>query len=163
MRSAIFLTVFVSLFFVSAHAKGVRAFVNLSPAGSFEASTKKISGTVVTDGKKYAAKKVTVKVKHLKTGIDLRDDHLHKKLKKGQHSKIILHKAIAQKGAGKGILEIGGIKKKISFTYEDRGKEVEVKFALNLQSFAIGGVSYMGVGVDDRVEVIATLPVRRKK
>ena len=55
--------------------------VNLTPAGSFQITTPKIKGKVKKSKKgTFTAKKLTVKVKDLKTGIELRDDHMQKRI-----------------------------------------------------------------------------------
>lgn len=140
----------------SALAKGVTAYVELSPAGSFEVKAKSIKGRALFKGEKVEAKGLTVNVKRLKTGLELRDDHLLKKLKYKKHPKITVINAMGENGKGKALFEIRGIKKEVNFTYKKLNKKyLKVEFQINLSKFNFEGISYMGVGVKDNVKIVA--------
>ena len=106
------------------------------------------------------AKKLYVKVKDLKTGIDLRDDHLQKRLHPKKHSRIVVSNVKAKGGKGKAIIEMKGIKKPIKFTYDVSGKIFSAKFKVNLKQFKIKDLTYAGVGADEIVEIEANVPVK---
>ena len=135
----------------------VIAEVNISPAGSFSVKSGSIKGSVTRTKDGFTAKKLSVKVKSLKTGVELRDKHLREKLGSDSHPSISLYRVNAKNGRGVGILKIKGIKRKIGFTYKIDGKNIIADFKINLTDFKISGISYMGVGVKDIVEVKATL------
>ena len=140
--------------------KGVTVAVELSPAGSFEIKGK-VSG-VVKKGKggKLVAKKLSFKIAKLKTGLDLRDKHTKEKLSmKGKFPAVIVT-AIGKDGKGSGKIKVKGKTKKFKFTYKVEGKMVVAKFPLSLKTFGFTGISYMGIGVQDKVEVTAVVPLR---
>ena len=87
MRLFLKLALVVSLSTSFAFAKGnVVVDIELSPAGSFQAKSKKVKGKVVKEGGKLVASKLKVSVKSLKTGIEMRDEHLKKRLAKSNQS-----------------------------------------------------------------------------
>ncbi len=145
----------------SAPKKGVVISVELSPAGSFEISGK-LKGSIKKSKNGYIAKNISFNVSKLKTGLELRDKHTIKYLSnKGKNKKVIILKAKGKKGKGVGVIEVIGKKKKFKFTYKKVGKKyMEVKFKLSLKNFGFKGISYMGIGVADTVEVLATVPVK---
>ena len=156
---------FLSIFTVallslsSLQAKSLLVKINLSPAGSFEIKSKSIVGKIVRVGDTLKASKLTVKVKKLKTGLGLRDDHLHKKL--GKSSKITITDAVAVKGKmGTAKITVKGKTQPIKFKFTDKGSKVLIKFNLMLSKFGITGINYAGVGVKDKVAVQASLPVK---
>lgn len=160
--SSLVVKVFIlSLFTFSAWAGGKGVVVNVEvPGMSFQAKTSKIKGKVHKKGDSYSISKLYVKVKRLKTEMDLRDEHLHKKLEYKKFPKVTVSKGMAKGGKGKAMIEIKGIKKPISFTYKDTGKLFVARFPLSLKSFGITGISYMGLGVKDKVVVEASVPIK---
>lgn len=142
-----------------AAAAGVVVKVPLYPVGSFEAKSAKIVGKGTKKGNKYSAKEVKVQVQTLATGISLRDKHLREKLKYKEHPFIIAKDIHAENGSGKATLVVMGISKPVDFKFKDVGPGLaEATFSLNLPDFKIEDVSYKGVGVEDTIEVIATIP-----
>jgi polyisoprenoid-binding protein YceI len=149
-------------FSVFSAGKGIDITVNLSPAGSFQIETSKVKGKVVKSGDSYSAKKLYVKVKDLKTGIDLRDEHMKKRLGPKTHPKITVTSLKAKGGKGKAVIEIKGIKKPVSFTYDVAGKIFNAEFKVNLTQFKIKDLKYMGVGAKKIVTVKASIPLKSK-
>ena len=150
----------LSLFSFSAFAgKGVIVNVDV-PGMSFQAKTSKLKGSVKKEGDVYKADKLYVKVKSLKTEMDLRDEHLRDKLEYKKHSKIVVSQGVAKGGKGKAIIEIKGVKKPINFSYQESGGLFIAKFPLSLKDFGITGISYMGLGVKDKVVVEASVPIK---
>ncbi len=139
--------------------KGITVDVNLSPAGSFQVTSKRVKGKIQKKGAGYVAENVYVSVKSLKTGSDLRDEHTKKRLNKDD--KVTIVKAIAKNGKGNGIISINKVKKKFKFVYKELSKKlVEAKFKLNLKDFKIESINYMGIGVENEVTVTAVVPVK---
>jgi len=133
--------------------------VELKPIGSFEATT----GSVIGRGKKnkdvFEAKEVKIPVATLKTGMSLRDDHMKDYLKFKEHKFIIAKNIKATKGTGTADFEVKGITKPVKFTYKDLGSNsAQARFKLNLKDYEISGINYKGVGVQDEVEITATVP-----
>lgn len=145
---------------VFAGGKGVKVLVNLSPVGSFNIESAKIKGKLKKKGDVYTGKNLYVKVKTLKTGIELRDDHMKKRLSPKKHPKIIVSKVKAKGGKGKGVISVKGIKKPFKFTYDVEGKLMMAKFKLNLMDFKIKDLKYAGVGAKKIVEVEANIPIK---
>lgn len=143
-----------------AAGKGIDVTINLSPAGSFHVETKKVKGKVVKEGSTYRAKKLYVKIKDLKTGIELRDKHLKKRLLPKKYPKIIVTKLLAKNGSGKATIEIKGIKKRIKFAYKVSKKLFNADFKINLNDFKVKDLKYMGVGAKNMVAIKASIPVK---
>lgn len=146
-------------------AKPVSVKVKLVPMGSFEATADSVIGKGKKVGDKYTAKEVKVLINKLKTGMDLRDQHLRETLEtegKGKEKKfkfIVVENIQASKGVGQADITIKGIKKPVKFKFEDLGsKKAQAHFKLNIKDFGITGVNYGGVGVQDTIDVSAIIP-----
>jgi len=162
MKKVIALVLGFSLFFSTAHAvskKGVSVSVELSPAGSFEIKGK-VKGSVKKKGSGFEAKKLSFRVKRLKTGMDLRDKHTKEKLEYKKHSDVVVTNAKGSGGKGTGTITVRGVKKKFAFTFKEAGKYIKAKFKLSLKDFGFSGINYMGVGVKDKVTIEAMVPVK---
>lgn len=134
--------------------------VTLSPAGSFEAKTAKLKGDVKIAGEKITAEQLWVKTEELKTGVDLRDEHFRKHLNFEKFPKITLSKIEAQNGTGKGNISINDVKQDITFKYKKiNPKKLEAEFELIPSKFNLKKAEYMGIGVEDKVVIIATLDI----
>ena len=137
--------------------------VELFPVGSFE-----IKSTVIKGGKlrkkgdKFIVKNIYVPNSSLKTGIELRDEHTQKRLGKND---VIVERAVGRDGEGRGDIVINAVKKRFKFTYEDKEGTIEAKFQLSLEEFNISEINYLGVGVEDEINVRVNLPyiVSKKK
>lgn len=144
----------------TAFSNELRVKVALSPAGSFVAQTVKLKGDVKIDGEKISAEQLWVKVEELKTGIDLRDQHFHKHLSFEKYPKITMTKVEAQGGTGKGLISINDVKKDITFKYKKiSDKKIEAVFELIPSQFNLKKAEYMGIGVEDKVVIVATLDI----
>jgi hypothetical protein len=156
--SAILLSTFLVFSNAYAAKKGISISVELSPAGSFEIKGK-VKGKVKKSGAGFSAKKLSFKVKRLKTGMDLRDKHTKEKLEYKKYADVVVTDAKGSGGKGTGTINVRGKKQKFNFSYKEVGKYVQAKFKLSLKSFGFSGINYMGVGVKDKVTVTATIPV----
>lgn len=158
----IFTMLVVSFCISSVFASEVKINVTLTPAGSFEAVTKKINGYAYKTATGVAAQNVLVDVKSLDTDMELRNKHMKERLDAKKYPSVKLIKAIGKDGKGFALIEIKGIKKKYSGTYKINGAELEGTFKVKLSDLGIKDVSYMSVGVDDEVTVHITLPLKDK-
>lgn len=131
--------------------------VELSPAGSFEIKTTTVKGTLKQNGEKIVSKRISVPVGSLKTGIELRDNHLKEKL---EASFIHMRNISAQNGKGTGEIEVKGVKRTVDFNYKVEGSDFKFNFELNLPDYKIDGIKYMGVGVQDKVKITGIVPLK---
>ncbi len=132
--------------------------VALSPAGNFEAKNAKLRGDVKSEGGKYTAEQLWLKIDDFKTGIDLRDEHFKKHFNMAKNPKITMSKIAAENGKGEGELTVNEVTKKIPFTYKVIDpKKIEVVIKLKNSDFKLPAANYMGIGVNDDVEINATL------
>ncbi len=141
----------------------VTLFVKLSPSGSLEAKTKELSGRVAYDGGKVRAKKLLVLVDSLRTGIELRDEHLRKHLKYEKHPYISLYDMEGFNGKGSGAIEIAGVKKPVEFDYTVKDDNLIASFKINALDFNLKKVKYFNIGVDETVKIKVNIPVNNKE
>ena len=143
----------------------IKVDIELSPAGSFSIESNRIRGQVSLIKGELTAKDITIPVNSLKTGIELRDEHMKKKLgiEKDPNAKLKLVEAKGSNGKGTAVFEVLGKKQTSTFTYKlvDSNK-LSTTFSLSLEKFGITGVSYMGVGVQDKADVEVILPYEVK-
>lgn len=139
--------------------KGVKVFVSLSPAGSFEITGKRFKGGKVTKkGDSFEVNEIYVPTNKLTTGIDLRDEHMRERLKS---ENVMVKSASGSGGSGKGIIIVRDVEKEFNFTYEVLNqKYIRATFELNLNDFKIPNLSYMGVGVEEIIKLEITLPYK---
>jgi polyisoprenoid-binding protein YceI len=170
-KLTIFLTV-LCIFNFKNFAMADQARVDLSfhlfPAGSFHAKTANISGGISkpqsvrgpsSTGSVLNATNIVVDLKSLKTGIALRDRHLQEYLETDKYPTAVLLEARGANGHGKGKIKIRNIVKEVNIEYKVVNKMAEGNFKINISDFKIKEPKYMGVGVDDEVEVNIVLPL----
>ncbi len=134
--------------------------VSLNPAGSFIARSSSVNGVVTRalDGS-WLAKEVTLDLDTLKSGIDLRDSHMRMNyFETSNYPTAILNKAEGKGSEFTGVLKLRKVSKMISGSFQWEGDKLRVVFACKLSDFDIPQANYLGVGVEDEVEVRATLP-----
>ena len=146
-----------------ANGASAEADVKLSPAGDFVGKTSDVSGVATINGDSVEADKIIVKMKNFKTGMAMRDKHAQEKyLETAKFPEAILTKAVGKNGKGSGLLKIKGIEKQVSGTYKIDGKFLKAEFPIKLSDYGITGVKYMGVGVDDEVNLRVSVPTKQK-
>jgi polyisoprenoid-binding protein YceI len=135
--------------------------VELSPAGSFQAITDKVKGDILKqkDGT-ITAEKLSVNIKSMKTGIDLRNEHFWKHLNAEDHPKVTLYDFKGKDGKASGKLEVAGTKRPIEITYSEQGGSINAKFKVNSSAYKLPKAQYLGVGVEDVVQGEVTLPFK---
>jgi hypothetical protein len=147
-------------FSLGAFAKGkIEIGIDLFPMGDFVAKAK-LKGHAKKAGGGYTADKISLKIKKLKTGIELRDKHTHKYMKAKKHPVAVLTMGKAKGGKGVGTMKFMGKKKKIKFTYTVEDGHVVAKFNMSAKAWGIGEIDYKGVGVKDTIEVKAYVPIK---
>lgn len=157
------LVVFLAISFFShlsfAIEKGVKASVELFPMGSFEATSDKLIGKGKKTENGFTATEIKIPVSSFKTGISLRDKHMQERVQAKNNKFIIMKDVQARQGKGQALLTINEVTKPIKFQYKDLGKGLaEGHFAFSLKEFGIKDVSYQGVGVEDKIKVVAIVP-----
>jgi len=136
--------------------------VSLSPAGSFEATSKKITvkGGVVQIGESYQAEEVELDLASLKTGIALRDTHMRENyFETAKYPKAILRRGRGKDGRFTAELIIRNVAVPVQGTYKIEGGRIVTQFTTTLSAFKIRSANYMGVGVDDEVVVQMVYPL----
>lgn len=149
-----------SLTGVQAYAGSVAVDVTLSPAGHFRAETESVHGFAYKVGDGFAAENVLIDVNTLKTGVGLRDKHTRQHLEAAKFPEAKLIKAVGKGGKGSAIVEIKGIKKKVSGTYTVVGNTLKAQFPMHLSELEIKNIRYMGIGVKDDVVINVNLPIQ---
>lgn len=157
----VFAAMFLSLSFSwTAMAQSVVVDVVLNPMGDFKAKTSEVSGTATVNGDTVSAENIVVNLQSLKTGVELRDKHTLKHLDVKKYPEAILVSATGKGGKGTGKIKIRGIEKDIAGTYKVDGKTLKAKFKLKISDFGIGDINYMGVGVEDEITLLVSVPVK---
>jgi hypothetical protein len=137
--------------------------VSLTPAGSFKGKSTKVTGNAYKTADGVAAENISVDLRDIKTGIDLRDKHTKKHLEIEKYPFAKLISATGKGGKGKAMVEVHGIKKEVEGTYKVEGHTLHASFKLHLPDVNITDISYMGVGVDDDVTIDVSVPIKDKK
>lgn len=161
MKAILAICLFVTSFASIADSK-ITLFVSLSPAGSFQAVSNKAKGNIIKTGEALTADKISVSIESFKTGIDLRDEHTWKHMNSSKHPKAVLTDVKGQGGKATGTLEVNGVKKPINIAYKIAGQDVNAKFTVKASEFGMSKAEYLGVGVDDKINVEATLPYKTR-
>jgi polyisoprenoid-binding protein YceI len=152
----------VSFFLLSnLSAQEAEVHVSLSPAGSFVGKTDDVRGEIEIMGDGYKAENISVGLKNLKTGIQLRDKHTQDYLETSKHPEATLIHAEGKKGKGTGEIKIRGIVQKVEGTYTIEGNLLRAEFPIFLEKFNIKGIRYAGVGVKDKALIKVSVPLRK--
>lgn len=157
------LLIFITTVSFSSFAQKVEIFVEITPAGSFTATSKKINGRVVLKDKKVEAKRITVPIDTFSTEVGLRDEHFKKYLKQSEYPRAILTDLTGENGIAKANLEVSGIKKDITIAYKIKEEIVFAEFTLNVQDFNLPKAKYLEVGVSEKVFIKVELPLNNIK
>jgi polyisoprenoid-binding protein YceI len=151
----------LSLAQVASASTSCQFHVSLSPAGSFVAQSNEVEvrGSAVRTADGVSAKNVALKLDSLKTGIDLRDEHMKKKyFETDKYPEAVLVQATGKDGKFTGDLKLHNVTTPIVGTYVFENGDFVGTFKTKLSDYAINKAKYMGVGVNDEVEVTIHLP-----
>jgi len=148
---------------IQSFAEGsIQIAVKLTPAGSFVAKSERLKGDLVRNQGEISSQKLSVSIDSFKTGMSLRDEHFCKHLGCETQPKAVLSAVKASGGKGTGSLELNGVKRDISFNYEDKDSVIVAKFELNSADFKMPHAKYLGVEVSDIVLVEVRIPAPKK-
>lgn len=138
--------------------KGIKIYVPLT-IGSFEITSTRIKGgKIKKSGDTFEVTDMYVPTKKLTSGIELRDEHIHERIK---NENVLVKKAKGQNGQGTGLIVIRDIEKEFKFKYEIlSSKFIKATFDINLKDFKIPNLSYAGVGVEDIIKLEVILPFK---
>ena len=140
----------------------ITLFVTLSPAGSFQAVSKKAKGNVIKENGVFTADKISVSIESFKTGIDLRDEHFWKHMQSSTNPKATLSNLKASGGKGTAQLEVNGKKNPVTIVYVEKGPEILAKLIVKASDFSLPKAEYLGVGVDNLVEIEVALQFKAR-
>lgn len=147
-----------------AHSLNIK--VALSPIGLFEITSDKLFGEIryKSDKKQvsgiYEANRLSVKTTNLKTGIELRDVHLHKYLNSKKYSRVYMENIKIKDLNGTGLLAINGVKKKLKFKVQEKENELSTNFTIKLSDYNLKPKSFMGISTEK--SAIVEIFVRKK-
>ena len=140
----------------------ITLFVTLSPAGSFQAVSKKAKGNVIKENGVFTADKISVSIESFKTGIDLRDEHFWKHMQSSTNPKATLSTLKASGGKGTAQLEVNGKKNPVTIVYVEKGPEILAKLIVKASDFSLPKAEYLGVGVDNLVAIEVALQFKAR-
>ena len=147
-----------------AFSAGTVVFEGVGSPGflTIEGKGGKIKGDLTVKGDKSSGI-FEVDLKNFDTGIALRNDHMKKKYLEVDTyptAKLNLFPVIVPKD-GKfmwaGDLTLHGVTKKIEGSAEVLNKVIDVTFSIKMSDFKIKKAIYLGVGLDDKISITASL------
>jgi hypothetical protein len=136
--------------------------VSLSPAGSFKIKSSDVRGYATESKGNVEASNIKVGLNKIQTGITLRDAHAKKRLDVEKYPDAELLSARGTGGKGEAQIKIKNISRKVFGTYKIEASHLVATFPIKLSDFQINDVQYMGVGVEDSVQVNVTVPIKKK-
>lgn len=141
---------------------GFVADVALNPMGDFKAKVDGVKGEAIQEGDSVKAENVIFDLRNLSTGLALRDKHAKEKyLEVEKYPEAKLISATGKNGLGRAKISFHGKEKEVDGEYKVEGGFLLADFPLKLSDFGITGVGYKGIGVDDTVQVHATIPLKK--
>lgn len=137
--------------------------VDLAPTGSFVATSRSLRGHAAFIKAKLKSTKIEVDTSSFETGIALRNEHFRHRLQYEKYpvaslDEIKLHGDF-KTGNGSGLLFVRGHTEKIQFSYQIEDQIIRASFLVSAKKFGIKNVAYMGVGVRDKMKVVAYIPL----
>ncbi len=145
----------------SSLAQKVTIKTQLSPMGAFDITGSSLSGYVSPKENTFVGQDITLDLKNLKSGMELRDKHIQEYFETKKFPSARLLQVIGKNSKFSGDLEVRNIKKRITGTYKIRKNKVEANFKVKMSDFSIKKAIYMGIGVEDEVEVVAEVPIKK--
>lgn len=142
-------------------ARGKPSFIAITGVskgltGQLESKNQALSGEIILD------------LRELKTGIDLRDQHMKKnylEVDTYPKAKVILENVKVNEGENpfRAILQLHGVTKDISGKFNRQGNRLKAMFNINLSDFAIKVPSYQGITVAEKVDIEVDLSLSESK
>ncbi len=155
------ISILLGLVSVEAHAAGkIELHVSLSPVGSFVGKSENVSGQIsLLPDSSIAGSNIGVSLDTFTTGIGLRDKHMKETYFETQKFPSAVASIVqAANGKFKANLKIRETEKVIEGTYKISGSDVQLEFQTRMSDFKIKKASYMGVGAENEVKVVALVP-----
>lgn len=165
MINKLFIVGIFSLSAAFAADHSVKFSVTLKPMGSFEAKTSsvQVKGKAERTKDGFVAENIVVDAASFKTGIDLRDKHMRDKyFEVEKFPSATLVKGEASKDVFKGELQVHGVTQVVTGKYEVKGDELVITFPTKVSDFKIPPAKYMGVGVQDDIQVEVRMKIPTK-
>ena len=125
----------------------VQIIAKLIPGGTIELESDKLLGQLIYNKTTYYSRKLFIDVKTLKSGIELRDQHLHKYLINNGSPVVYLEDVKIDKKSlkGQGLLKLNNVKKLIKFKVQRKKKYLFTSFNINKVDFKLPIARYMGI------------------
>jgi hypothetical protein len=155
------LLVLMLIFSFGAFAKKgkIEVGVDLFPMGDFVGKAP-LRGNATRVGGGFKADKIQLKLKKLKTGLELRDEHMLKYIEAKKYPKAVVSKAVCKGGKGAAVLAFKGKKKKVGFKCSEESGYLVADFKISAKAWGIKEISYKGIGVKDIIEIKAYVPIK---
>lgn len=155
------LMIFVLFVSLELQAQKVEMKVKLTPVGSFVIEAPRVEGKVERKADSLVARNIKLDLRHVSTGIELRDQHVREHFKVDKDPYAVLVKGVGKGGKFMGDLKIAGHTQRVSGTYSEKDSLVEFVFKVKNSDFKLAKANYMGVGVNDVIEVKAQILVKK--
>jgi hypothetical protein len=141
----------------------VKIRATLFPTGSFVATSHKVVGVAhLLPGNKVEAKNITVPAGSFDSGIELRNKHIKQRFDVEKFPTITLLEARGQGGKGRGKLKVKDIVRDVVGTYKIvDGNMLHAEFKARASGFNIRDVSYLGVGMEDELNLEVEVPLKK--
>jgi hypothetical protein len=141
-------------------AQSVSLRIGLSPLGSFVAESKIVNAVVKKNGDTLKLESAEFSLDSLKSGVELRDEHMKKKYFETEEFPLAkIKNAEGSGGTFRAELELRGVRKEIKGTYTISGEQLIASFSTKMSDFKIPKASYMGIGAKDEVKIECQLPI----
>ena len=159
----LFATAVLLAFAMKAQAGQVEAAVVVNPVGDFTAEFKNIDGFAYADGDGFKADAFVIPWSKVSTGMSVRDKHTKEYFHADKHPNIEILQAIGKGGKGVAKVKMNGETQIVKGTYTKDGDNIVAEFPVFLSKFNVTNINFKGAGVEDKVIVKVTVPVKAKK
>lgn len=162
-KLSLFATAALIAFSMNARAGEVEASVVVNPVGDFTAEFKDIDGFAYADGDGFKADSFTIPWSKVSTGMSVRDKHTKDYFHADKHPNIEILQAIGKGGNGVAKIKMNGETQIVKGTYKKDGNNIVAEFPVTLSLFKVTNINFKGAGVQDKVQVKVTVPIKAKK
>lgn len=174
MKKLILMTLFVQIIAAKAAtylpqgsveftAKGFPTFITIKGRGEG------ITGVLEMEENELLGATIQFPLNTLKTGMDLRDEHMHEKYletKKYPNATLTITKtSLKDSGSMEGILKLHNVSKNVTIHYEAEGRNplvTKAYFSIVLGDFGIDIPSFQGITVAKEIKVEVALRAQKK-
>jgi polyisoprenoid-binding protein YceI len=130
---------------------------------SIEGKGGKVKGAIKTDKDGKVSGTFDFDLSTLDSGIELRNDHMKNKyleIKKFPTASLVLNPTVMPKQGyfnWTGSLTLHGVTNKVGGVAFLEGKQIEAKFSIETPDYKIKKATYMGVGLDDKINIVVLI------